>query len=313
MENKKGKKEKEVKEIVVKEQQQPDLIMGEDSVKKATSIANNLSEIINKQKLFAIIKNKKYVMVEGWNTLGAMMGVFPDVVSCERMEAKDPKEIKYSAIVRLKTPQGNVITTAQAICSNSEMSKRNDAEYSISSMAQTRATGKAFRLAFSWIMSMAGYEPITLEEMSNYNNSLDHKTMEKIDKINSLEELDKYYQNNKGMGKDHSKYLMEKKNQLESQPKTSSEPQEGDFSGVNSQKGINTSKPKIAQVKSFINKCEVDSELEETKRRIEDEKPFSDEENKELLELISAKRDELSIFEALDKSEKVVDVDELSK
>jgi hypothetical protein len=32
-------------------------------------------------------------------------------------------------------------------------------------MAQTRATGKACRLAFSWIMSLAGYEPTPAEEM----------------------------------------------------------------------------------------------------------------------------------------------------
>jgi hypothetical protein len=32
-------------------------------------------------------------------------------------------------------------------------------------MAQTRATGKACRLAFSWIMSLAGYEPTPAEEI----------------------------------------------------------------------------------------------------------------------------------------------------
>jgi hypothetical protein len=33
-------------------------------------------------------------------------------------------------------------------------------------MAQTRATGKACRLAFSWIMSLAGYEVTPAEEMT---------------------------------------------------------------------------------------------------------------------------------------------------
>ena len=33
------------------------------------------------------------------------------------------------------------------------------------SMAQTRATGKACRLAFSWIMALAGYEPTPAEEL----------------------------------------------------------------------------------------------------------------------------------------------------
>ena len=37
--------------------------------------------------------------------------------------------------------------------------------YARRSMAQTRATGKACRLAFSWVMSLAGYEPTPFEEM----------------------------------------------------------------------------------------------------------------------------------------------------
>ena len=32
-------------------------------------------------------------------------------------------------------------------------------------MAITRATGKAFRLNYSWIMALAGYEPTPAEEM----------------------------------------------------------------------------------------------------------------------------------------------------
>ncbi|MBK8185727.1 MAG: hypothetical protein IPK63_23660 [Candidatus Competibacteraceae bacterium] len=38
-------------------------------------------------------------------------------------------------------------------------------------MAQTRATGKACRLAFSWIMSLAGYEPTPAEEMPDKQQS----------------------------------------------------------------------------------------------------------------------------------------------
>jgi len=38
--------------------------------------------------------------------------------------------------------------------------------YARRSMAQTRATGKACRLAFSWIMALAGYEVTPAEEMT---------------------------------------------------------------------------------------------------------------------------------------------------
>ena len=45
--------------------------------------------------------------------------------------------------------------------------------YARRSMAQTRATGKACRLAFSWIMALAGYEPTPAEEMPDTRQSDD--------------------------------------------------------------------------------------------------------------------------------------------
>jgi hypothetical protein len=41
----------------------------------------------------------------------------------------------------------------------------NRPRYARRSMAQTRATAKACRLAFSWIMALAGYQPTPAEEM----------------------------------------------------------------------------------------------------------------------------------------------------
>src|SRR4051794_4868088 len=96
---------------------QAQLIVGENSIKKATKVANELAKLINKQKLFAVIQGRKFVTVEGWNTLGAMMGVFPEVVRTERIPGDDTT---FLAEVRIKTADGRVISTAQSICSSSE-------------------------------------------------------------------------------------------------------------------------------------------------------------------------------------------------
>lgn len=140
-------------------------------MQQASEISTALRDIIEKQKLYTTIQNKKFVTVEGWNTLGAMIGVFPEVVRTERMIGKKTKvgnieveEVKYLAEVQLRTTGGQVISTAQAICSDAERTKRGNEEYAIFSMAQTRATGKAFRLAFSWLIKMAGYEATPGEE-----------------------------------------------------------------------------------------------------------------------------------------------------
>ena len=157
----------------------PQLILGLDNVKKASEISTVLRDIIEKQKLYAIIPTrqgeKKFVTVEGWNTLGAMLGVFPTVIKTKNLsgtrETELPsgktvkvQEIKYWAEVQLRGVNGQAISTAQGICSDKEKNWQGRDEYAIFSMAQTRATGKAFRLAFSWIVKMAGFEPTPSEE-----------------------------------------------------------------------------------------------------------------------------------------------------
>jgi len=186
-----------------------ELIMGANSVEQATRVANQLQKVVEQQKLYVLIQDKKYVMVEGWNTLGALMGIFPEVVEVEKLptkivkmilvkqtmwnsqkrqeylitklikpeffdptdvkmqkiEEKDFEEISYRAVVRLRTYDGKEMSRAESFCSNLEDKKQKNEEYAISSMAQTRAAGKVFRLAFSWIMKMAGYEATPAEEM----------------------------------------------------------------------------------------------------------------------------------------------------
>lgn len=152
------------------------LVLGVEQVQQASKISTALRDVIEQQELFTVIQGKKFITVEGWNTLGAMIGVFPEVVRTEQLPGKktqvgniEIEEIKYLAEVQLKTVQGQIISMAQAICSNNEAKKRGQEEYAIFSMAQTRATGKAFRLAFSWLVKMAGYEATPSEETDGIN------------------------------------------------------------------------------------------------------------------------------------------------
>lgn len=172
-------------------------------IKKASLLANELQKIIEKQKIYVVIEGKKFITVEGWNTLGAMLGVFPEVTSTEKkveevnlflvkrtkkngdvekIITENPlptdevidkivkRKITYEAEVRLKTISGVEISRARAICSSSERGKEDKPEFILMSMAQTRATGKAFRLAFSWIVKMAGFEPTPAEEAEEFND-----------------------------------------------------------------------------------------------------------------------------------------------
>ena len=150
-------------EIVISEAVQLGVVQAsspKDVIARASDMAVVLADIIEKKKLYTPINGKKYVRVDGWSTLGAMLGVLPHEVRSIKIDNG------YEAYVELiRMTDGAVIGGSSAICTRDERNWSNRDEYAIKSMATTRATGKAYRLAFSWIMNMAGYESTPAEEM----------------------------------------------------------------------------------------------------------------------------------------------------
>ncbi len=128
-------------------------------VSGASEMAKELAKIIDKQHLYTVISGKKFVNVEGWTTLAVMLGCVAREISTVENDGVYIAEVE---LVRLS--DGFRIGKASAECGEeSPWSKR--AKYARRSMAQTRATSKACRLAFSWIMQLAGYEVTPAEEM----------------------------------------------------------------------------------------------------------------------------------------------------
>ncbi len=126
----------------------------------ASELAGELAAVIERQNLATAINGRKHVNVEGWTTLGVMLGVTAREVSTMEQDGV------YVAIVELvRMSDGACISRASAECGE-EKPWNTRPRYARRSMAQTRATGKACRLAFSWIMALAGYEPTPAEEMT---------------------------------------------------------------------------------------------------------------------------------------------------
>ncbi len=133
----------------------------QDMVNSAASLATVLADVIEKQRLYTNIQGKKYVRVEAWATLGTMLGVLPREVA-----VTETADGSYEAIVELySTKSGQIVGRGSAICGMDEKRWSGADRYARRSMAVTRATGKAFRLGFSWIMSLAGYQATPAEEM----------------------------------------------------------------------------------------------------------------------------------------------------
>lgn len=130
-------------------------------VRMASTIATELANIVEAQKLYTVISGKKFVQVEGWTTMGAMLGITPK----ERQVIVDENGDYEAHVDLIRNSDGVVVGGASSLCGMDEKTWASRNRYARRSMAVTRATGKAFRLSYSWIMRLAGYEPTPYEEM----------------------------------------------------------------------------------------------------------------------------------------------------
>lgn len=126
---------------------------------RATTVAEALAKVIQKRQLYQRIGNKNHVLVEGWLTLGSMLGVTP-VCTWTR-----PMDQGWEARVEARTLDGRVIGAAEAECLREENRWKKADDYAIRSMAQTRATSKALGSVLRFVVTLAGFSGTPAEEM----------------------------------------------------------------------------------------------------------------------------------------------------
>lgn len=134
-----------------------------DVVQRAVEVANVLKDIVMKNNLSVNIQGRAHVKAEGWSTLGGMLGI--TVQERVDLSYRFDDGTWRSTVELVRGSDGAIVGRATALCSPAEDRWRGKPEYAIQSMSLTRATGKAFRLSFSWIMTIAGYAPTPAEEM----------------------------------------------------------------------------------------------------------------------------------------------------
>lgn len=135
-------------------------------VMHASQMATVLADVIEKQRLYTNIQGKKHVRAEGWATLGSMLGILPREKSVTELS-----DGSYEAVVELYSlGSGAIVGQGSALCGIEEKRWANADRYARRSMAVTRATGKAYRLGFAWVMALAGYEGTPAEELDGADN-----------------------------------------------------------------------------------------------------------------------------------------------
>jgi len=126
-------------------------------------------DIVEKTNCFQVIGNKKYLQVEAWETIGAFNRIHAETESITPI-LKDSKTIGYQAKVQL-WKDGQVVGGAVMPCYFTEnccKGKEGDAKHkACMSAAQTFATSKAYRMNFSYVAILAGYQPLPAEEVTD--------------------------------------------------------------------------------------------------------------------------------------------------
>lgn len=127
---------------------------------RATEVAKALKHVIEAQRLYSTIGGKKHVHVEGWQTLGFMVGVTAINVWTRRLDDG------WEARSEVHANDGRMIGAAEAECTKSEGGNwKRASDNAIRSMAQTRATSKALRSVLAFVMTLGGYAPTPAEEV----------------------------------------------------------------------------------------------------------------------------------------------------
>ena len=127
---------------------------------EATRTADALADVLKSRNLTTNIQGKDHVQVEGWQTLGSMLGVTPVCVWTRSLGNG------WEARVEARTLDGRIVGSAEAMCTRDERMWANRDDYALRSMAQTRATSKALASPLRFIVTLAGYQGTPAEEMT---------------------------------------------------------------------------------------------------------------------------------------------------
>jgi hypothetical protein len=165
---------------------------------RATDVAGVCSEIVKRTARF--IQGRKYVQVEGWQSIAAAYGCVASSIKVERIEGG------IRAIGELhRISDGSLLATAEGFVGEDEatwfggeltdkwgktkkLPKRDD--FAIRAMAQTRAISRVCRSAFAFVVVLidANFSTTPAEEMSGAFPEEDEKPIKRKEKVVDAED-----------------------------------------------------------------------------------------------------------------------------
>lgn len=161
--------ESEGKDLIVRQDMEPALEPAQvvDFGKKAAEV---LKDVVTQAKLTKMISGNEYIMFEGWQTVAKFykhtVGIeWTKAIYLEENDRNPANLVGFEARAYVKDEKGIVISTAESYCGKDEDHWKDRPIFAIRSMAQTRASAKALRQVFAWVVVLAGYKATPCEEM----------------------------------------------------------------------------------------------------------------------------------------------------
>jgi hypothetical protein len=155
----------------------------EAEVAWASECAKALVRVIDSQPSMKVkIGKGDYIKVEGWQVLGAMTKIDGVQVDWTR-EYRDPdtqEVLGWEARVTVRDRDERIRGQGDASCLRTESNWKQRDDFALRSMAQTRAMGKAYRMALSYIVGLAGYQTTPAEEMTDTTGNSPKPSAKKI-------------------------------------------------------------------------------------------------------------------------------------
>jgi len=164
----------------------------------ATDAANQLADIVRQRQLSKRIGAKDHILVEGWQTLGSIVGVFAikdggvrelpwPVLAGLGEEPEDRRTAAHAAWDQHRrllarrdmglaygfsasyraVKDGREVGWGESRCTRSEDKWIDRDDYALSSMSQTRGLVRTLKQPLGWIVTIAGYSATPAEELDS--------------------------------------------------------------------------------------------------------------------------------------------------
>lgn len=139
------------------------------TIAQAEDAAVALMDVVAKQHLYLELKGARHLYIEAWELLGFFYGLsagIADLNDVRDIYDTSGQWIGAEAYATLFAKEGHKIGGATALCLSAEPGREEMARFQVRSMAQTRASSKAYRLKLAFVAVLAGFSGTPAEEMT---------------------------------------------------------------------------------------------------------------------------------------------------